>query len=80
MVKLAKMNVIQCCCIPNQDGLDQSDIPALLDRCCQEPADYQIWFNGIFETHSCTETCAEHLKEMLDDSLYFEILRIEAAI
>ena len=56
-----------CCCIPNQEEPD--------DR-CRNLAEYQIW-NGYSPTpDDYTESCAEHLEKMLDDSGRFEILRI----
>lgn len=55
-----------CCCIPDQ---------AKLDERCQKPAEYEIWSHA--ETpDDMTDACAEHLEQMLDDSLHFSIFRI----
>lgn len=56
-----------CCCIPDQNKMDQG---------CQNPAVYQIYFGYIPTVNDYTEVCAEHLEEMLDDNVRFEILRI----
>jgi hypothetical protein len=58
-----------CCCIPDQSKIDER---------CHNYATYQIW-NGHNPTpDDYTESCAEHLEEMLDDSSRFEVLRIVA--
>ena len=60
-----------CCYVP---GLD-------LNEGCQKPAVYQIQFGLYPWTDDFTETCANHLKEMLDDDThFFGIRRIADAI
>ena len=54
-----------CCCIPDQSKLDES---------CQKLAAYQIWTGSTVDDY--TESCAEHLEQMLDDSGRFDIVRI----
>ena len=55
----------ECCFIPDQSKLDAG---------CQRLAEYQIWTG--YTPDDYTESCAEHLEEMLDDSSRFEIVRI----
>lgn len=61
------MNKRLCCYIPNQERLDKH---------CQSLAEYQIWMGYNPSPDDYTESCAEHLKDMLDDSARFEVLRI----
>jgi len=56
-----------CCCIPNQEKPNER---------CQNPAEYQIWSGWEPRGEQYTESCADHLESMLDDSVRFEILRI----
>lgn len=56
-----------CCYIPDQTKLNKG---------CQNLAEYQIWMGDNPTPDDYTESCAEHLEEMLDDSLKFVVLRI----
>ncbi len=60
----------ECCCIPAQQNLESG---------CTKPAEYQVWFGDNPTPDNFTESCAEHLEAMLDDSVRFEILRIPQA-
>ena len=55
-----------CCCIPDQSNLDG----------CQKLAEYQIWMGENPTPDDYTESCAEHLKEMLNNSTFFTVYRI----
>ena len=57
-----------CCFILNQDKLEEG---------CENQAEYQIWYGYKPTPDDYTESCGEHLEQMLDDSTRFEILRIE---
>jgi hypothetical protein len=57
-----------CCCIPDQTKLDEG---------CQNLAEYQIIMGDNPTPDDYTESCAEHLEEMLDDSEKFTVLRID---
>lgn len=59
-----------CCCIPDQDKLDER---------CQNLAAYRILFGNYPGVDDFTESCSEHLEEMFDDNVRFEILRIPEA-
>ena len=54
-----------CCYIPDQTKLDEW---------CQKLAVYWICMGSAPDDF--TESCAEHLEQMLDDSGRFEIVRI----
>ena len=56
-----------CCCIPDQAKPDQG---------CQNIATFQVWLGDNPTPDDYTETCDEHLLEMLDDSSRFELIRI----
>ncbi len=60
-----------CCFIPDQSKLDEG---------CQNPAAYEIYMMDNPTPDANTVSCAEHLEQMLDDSLYFHIFRIPPAI
>lgn len=57
-----------CCCIPNQDKPEEG---------CQNLAEYLIFMGEYPSPDDYTESCGEHLEEMLDDSNRFEIYRIK---
>jgi len=56
-----------CCCIPDQNNLDNR---------CKNLAVYTIYSLSNPSPDNYTESCAEHLEQMLDDSTNFEIVRI----
>lgn len=56
-----------CCCIPDQNDLSKQ---------CQNLAEFQIWFGHKPTPDNYTESCAEHIAQLLDDSQRFEIFRI----
>ena len=56
-----------CCFIPDQTKPD---------RGCQNIATFQIWLGDNPTPDDYTETCDEHLLQMLDDSSRFELIRI----
>ena len=57
-----------CCYIPNQNKLNEG---------CQNLAEYQIIMGDNPTPDDFTESCPQHLEEMLDDSKKFTILRID---
>ena len=59
-----------CCCIPDQTRQDMR---------CTHLAEYQIWSGDDPAPDAYTESCPEHLEQMLDDSMRFEVLRIPQA-
>lgn len=69
MGKVKPMTKRLCCCIPDQKRLDVG---------CENLAEYQIWMGNNPAPDDYTESCAEHLEIMLDDSVRFEVLRITA--
>lgn len=56
-----------CCCIPDQTKLDER---------CKNLAVYEIWYGSNPTPCDYSDTCAEHLEELLDDHNRFEIFRI----
>ena len=56
-----------CCCIPDQTKPDEQ---------CLNLAEYQIWMGHSPLPEDSTDSCGNHLEEMLDDSVRFEIFRI----
>ena len=59
-----------CCCIPDQNKLDEG---------CKKPAVYEIWYGGNPSPDDFSDSCAEHLEQLLDDSNTFTINRISTA-
>lgn len=57
-----------CCCIPDQSNL--------LAR-CQNLAEYEIWFGHEPTPDEFTDSCANHLSQMIDENFTrFEVFRI----
>lgn len=59
-----------CCFIPDQSKLDEG---------CENPAVFQVWNYFRPNPDAYTESCAEHLEQMLDDADGFIVLRIPEA-
>lgn len=53
-----------CCCIPDQANLEVR---------CEKEAEYEIIPNDKNPIDNYTHACAEHLEQMLDDSMQFTI-------
>jgi hypothetical protein len=57
-----------CCYIPDQTKLDEG---------CKNEAVFEIWYGSDPTPDDNSLSCAEHLVQMLDDSVRFEIFRME---
>jgi hypothetical protein len=57
-----------CCCIPDQTKFGER---------CQKMAEYRIFSEDNPNLDNYTESCGEHLEQMLDGSKVFRIFRIE---
>lgn len=67
MESLKHMTERLCCCIPDQSKLDEG---------CKNLAEYVIYGESNNLELNYTESCGEHLEQMLDDSRRFTIDRI----
>lgn len=54
-----------CCCIPNQGKLDE---------CCQEKAEYEIWFGNT--PNDFIDSCFKHIPELMTDSPEHRLIKI----
>lgn len=54
------------CCYSDQEKLTDG---------CKRESEYQIWSGNGPEDY--TESCFEHLEDMLDNSIYFHVFRID---
>lgn len=64
----SRMTSRLCCCIPDQSKLDEG---------CKNLAEYVIYNESNNPYEGYTESCGEHLEQMLDDSHRFTVDRIE---
>ncbi len=58
-----------CCCIPDQSSLGR----------CEKLATFQIWIGDNPSPDDYTESCDDHIAQLLDDNIRFELLRIPEA-